>query len=631
MNLRVRIVKTAVVMCMLAWVLPSSGAGAQTTPASLVSTSDIETHDSLIASQESLLNVYRCQFDIDTHIVPSGCSNGAPRAPGGPVPRFSGSPTTRELLVREQLIASQESLLNVYRCQFDIDTHIVPSGCLAGRPRLTSTSQAQRNTYKFSAVSAGGWHVCAMHIDSTSEFWNVVCWGDNSARQLNPWGGQFIHVASGGWHSCAIHTDQAIYCWGLNDFDQLLAPKGRFTALDSGGKHSCAIRDDFTATCWGNNTYGQTNALAGKFTDISAGSFHSCAIRDNFTIACWGDNNFGQADAPAGKFRKVVAFGWHSCAIREDSTATCWGDNNFGQADAPAGKFTDISLGMTHTCAIGDDFTITCWGGNEYGQTDAPAGIFTDISVSQTYSCAIGDDFTITCWGGNEYGQTDAPAGLAQIQVVYAVPSDVEPLPNRDLAIAQEVSEVQAWFRGQTGGRHPMVKVDDSSISVITVRLSRTAREIPELDGHLFEKHIVDDIYQQLGARRDTPLLIYFEGKASLYRDDPTCGWTVNGYVFFPMGNCSLEPMTRSPEPSGAAQLVARQVTHLLGGILTCAPNHDEESPWAVTDSRRDLLFSEFDGSLWPNVVLDYGNDDYYMHGRVDCHDIADDPMLVRE
>ena len=554
---RRRVVTAVAAVCLLASLLPDNGAGAQSAPANLVSTSDITERDNLIDSQESLLNVYRCQFDIDTHIVPGGCSNGAPRAPRGPVPRFSGFPTTRELLVREQLIAFQESLLNVYRCQFDIDTHIVPQGCLWGKPRLTSASQAQRNAYKFTAVSAGAFHACGIHIDRTTEFSNVVCWGDDSAQQLNPWSGRFIHLASGGWHSCAIYTDQAIYCWGLNDFGQLHAPEGRFTALDSGGRHSCAIRDDFTATCWGNNTFGQVDAPAGKFTDISAGSFHSCVLRDDLTIACWGDNQFGQADPPAGKF--------------------------------------------------------------------------TDISVSQTYSCAIGDDFTVACWGGNEYGQANPPAGLVPIQVVYAVPSDVEPLVGRDLAIAEEVSEIQAWFRGQTGGRHPMIKVDDSSISVITVRLSRTASEISEVDGLLLEELAVDDIYQQIGARRDTFLLIYFEGEAEFDRADTTCGWTVNGYVFFPMGNCSLEPMTRSPEPAGSAELVARQIVHLLRGLLTCAPNHNEESPWTVTDSSRDLLYSWTNWSLWPNLVLDFGNDDYYMIGESECPDLAHDPLLVLE
>ena len=34
-----------------------------------------------------------------------------------------------EISMRDQLIANQESLLNTYRCQFNIDTQVVPNGC----------------------------------------------------------------------------------------------------------------------------------------------------------------------------------------------------------------------------------------------------------------------------------------------------------------------------------------------------------------------------------------------------------------------------------------------------------------------------------------------------------------------
>ena len=37
---------------------------------------DIELRDQLIADQESLLNTYRCRFEIDAHIVPGGCADG---------------------------------------------------------------------------------------------------------------------------------------------------------------------------------------------------------------------------------------------------------------------------------------------------------------------------------------------------------------------------------------------------------------------------------------------------------------------------------------------------------------------------------------------------------------------------
>lgn len=90
---------------------------------------DIEVRDKLIADQEALLNTYRCMFGVDTQVVPSGCSNSSPALPPQKPGQFSGTPTARDIAVRDQLIADQEALLNIYRCQFDIDTELVPDGC----------------------------------------------------------------------------------------------------------------------------------------------------------------------------------------------------------------------------------------------------------------------------------------------------------------------------------------------------------------------------------------------------------------------------------------------------------------------------------------------------------------------
>ncbi len=101
---------------------------------------EISARDTLIAAQESLLNTYRCLFDIDTHVVPNGCVQGQPA--GGPtLPGvFQGTPSEQEVGARDNLIANQESLLNVYRCLFDVDTQLVPGGC-DGQPDPPGTSE----------------------------------------------------------------------------------------------------------------------------------------------------------------------------------------------------------------------------------------------------------------------------------------------------------------------------------------------------------------------------------------------------------------------------------------------------------------------------------------------------------
>ena len=113
----------------------SATAGAQTaTPA------DVAIRDQLIFNQESLLNTYRCRFDIDTLIVPGGCADGQPARPAAEPAPFAGTPNANEIYVRDSLIASQEALLNVYRCRFDIDTQVVPGGCVGGRPSEPATA-----------------------------------------------------------------------------------------------------------------------------------------------------------------------------------------------------------------------------------------------------------------------------------------------------------------------------------------------------------------------------------------------------------------------------------------------------------------------------------------------------------
>ncbi|MDE0217405.1 MAG: hypothetical protein OXN79_12640, partial [bacterium] len=92
-------------------------------------TQDVAVRDQLIADQEALLSVYRCRFNIDTQLVPTGCLDGNPARPANQPSGFEGTPTAQDVAARDQLIADQETLLNVYRCRFNIDTQLVPTGC----------------------------------------------------------------------------------------------------------------------------------------------------------------------------------------------------------------------------------------------------------------------------------------------------------------------------------------------------------------------------------------------------------------------------------------------------------------------------------------------------------------------
>lgn len=63
----------------------------------------------------------------------------------------------------------------------------------------------------------------------------LVCWGNNSAGQLNdiPWGA-FTNVSAARRHSCAVRTNGALACWGDNSAGQLNGiPGGTFTQVSA--------------------------------------------------------------------------------------------------------------------------------------------------------------------------------------------------------------------------------------------------------------------------------------------------------------------------------------------------------------------------------------------------------------
>ena len=123
----------AAVICGL-FVADLGEAAAQDSSANGVAREDVQIRDNLIADQESLLNAYRCLFNVDTQVVPGGCIEGRPSRGRANPGSFSGTPNQQGIAIRDLLVDTQESLLNAYRCMFDIDTQVVPGGCHSGMP-----------------------------------------------------------------------------------------------------------------------------------------------------------------------------------------------------------------------------------------------------------------------------------------------------------------------------------------------------------------------------------------------------------------------------------------------------------------------------------------------------------------
>ena len=81
----------------------------------------------------------------------------------------------------------------------------------------------------------------------------AVCWGEDDEGQTSPpTGERFTALSSGARHTCALRDDGTAVCWGQNDEGQASPPaEERFTAISSGAEHTCGLRMDGTVLLLG--------------------------------------------------------------------------------------------------------------------------------------------------------------------------------------------------------------------------------------------------------------------------------------------------------------------------------------------------------------------------------------------
>jgi len=318
-------------------------------------------------------------------------------------------------------------------------------------------------------LAVGGFHNCALLSDRT-----VKCWGRNQDGQVGngdnttdvrapalPVSGlaSVAAISAGGYHSCALMPDSTVRCWGRNTRGQLgdgtntffastpVAVSGMTTAVSvSGGfYHTCVVLRDGTVQCWGDNDSGQigntlgysnvpmtvagiSNALA-----VSAGAYHTCALLADATVQCWGRNTNGQlgngattnssSPVPVGGLAGpgfLGAGGIHTCALTADRSGRCWGWNVYGQLGN--GTTIDSSVpvkvsgtGLTWSSSNTNAATISATGratGIGRGVTTISVTDSAGNTASTLLTVRTMETLTVTRSGLGSGTVTSAPAGI---------------------------------------------------------------------------------------------------------------------------------------------------------------------------------------------------------------------------
>ena len=95
--------------------------------------------------------------------------------------------------------------------------------------------------------------------------------------------GRYTAISVGAWHACAINEDAEVVCWGDNERGQTDAPAGRYTAVDAGSDRTCALSEAADIVCWGAATQGLPAVPPGPYSSIAG---EVCGLRPTREAVC---------------------------------------------------------------------------------------------------------------------------------------------------------------------------------------------------------------------------------------------------------------------------------------------------------------------------------------------------------
>ncbi len=309
-------------------------------------------------------------------------------------------------------------------------------------------TQEDAESRRVIAISAGGYHTCALRADHT-----ITCFGGvvGSSPQELPFSPS-VEVAVGAWGVCARTELGTVECIDL-DYNQphsipapyVVAGIGDASQITVGPGHACAVRASGQLVCWGNNELGQlgngsfeasatpTPVGLGPVRWASAGEFNVCALTDD-GVFCWGRGAFGALGDGVSYPSEQVAPPEQTCqpqpvqvvgltaptklsaglnaACVVDGPAgavACWGDAPWLAEVTAADGINDVFVGYdSECCVLHQDRSLSCWGHGAFGAIPGLSDIEA-VTGGWSHTCALDDSGEVRCWGVSEATASWAP------------------------------------------------------------------------------------------------------------------------------------------------------------------------------------------------------------------------------
>ena len=287
---------------------------------------------------------------------------------------------------------------------------------------------------RFTAVSGGRGHICALR--PTSE---AVCWGDNNFGQASPFENErFKAISSGDYHTCALRFDGSPVCWSENEWaeyrltDEDIEEMTTFVPCpddpSEGVYWKGQGRPPDELLSWPNFICGRDWYACGPSTQPYGESF-SCWDEDGDRIRedmrdrtlviqcppidreqgprCSHRNGAEQSHAwdksgmapPGLRLRTVSSGGNHSCGLREDGSPVCWGNIQIGEP-LENQAYEVVSIRGSYACKLIEGRSA------DKGDIDVCRGFealmderFAAISSGREHTCALRLDGSPVCWG----------------------------------------------------------------------------------------------------------------------------------------------------------------------------------------------------------------------------------------